>query len=659
MDETRIFHTATLLSNGTVLVTGGPSNTAEIYNPQTGTWRYTLNPMNVARSYHTAVELLDGSVLVAGGTSTPTVAEIFDPIAETFTPTTAMNATHASSPGILLNDGRVLIITGSLTAGASEIYDAVANSWTVTASIPVGAAHMAGLGLPSGASFASGGNEGSSVDAYPYVELYNASSDSVQTMANMVVSRIDHRVTLLPDGTILITGGSDSSYSLSSTEIYNVNTPPNGQSQLSTSLSQARRDPTAALLPNGDVLVIGGYQARPGGPVDAYLATAELRDYATAAWSLAGTMSTPRDGQTATLLPSGAVLVAGGGPGTATNTAELWSFSTTLTFPLKSYSKMTKASQDKHLTAATAQVNTVFDHSMLSRGKYHIYGCDQTVIAYDGITATKYNRDVVLHGGCDNSGYSPNATLTPLGPTGPQPYTVLLNPSMTYHGGGNDVAAQEHLYYDGHPGIDYHAAMQTQVYAAVSGNIHYPNTIVGLGYPGADFNVMAVIPDHATEAQPPYMIYYLHLYTYPSASCPSSGCTGPNQPAGSLATLDPDPRTGCQGTPAAGGGITVNLPLPEGTPVQAGCLVALSGDTAPYSLHAHLHFEVQQIVPRSTVSNAYGAQTATKCIDSAIPSTLNCVPVDSYGWCTLTQCPSTSVDPYFSITGITSVPLWQ
>ena len=69
---------------------------------------------------------------------------------------------------------------------------------------------------------------------------------------------------------------------------------------------------------------------------------------------------------------------------------------------------MTKASQDKHLTAATAEVNTVFDHSMLnSKGKYHVYGCDQTVIAYDGLTAAKYNRDVVLHGGCDNSGYSP------------------------------------------------------------------------------------------------------------------------------------------------------------------------------------------------------------------------------------------------------------
>src|SRR5205807_1797719 len=49
-------------SNGTGLFL----DTAEIYNPATGTWRYTLHSMNVARYAHTAVRLLDGRVLLAG-----------------------------------------------------------------------------------------------------------------------------------------------------------------------------------------------------------------------------------------------------------------------------------------------------------------------------------------------------------------------------------------------------------------------------------------------------------------------------------------------------------------------------------------------------------------------------------------------------------------
>lgn len=202
---------------------------------------------------------------------------------------------------------------------------------------------------------------------------------------------------------------------------------------------------------------------------------------------------------------------------------------------------------------------------------------------------------------------------------------------MTYYG-GNDTT---HLYYDGHPGIDYHASMGTQVYAAVTGTVHYPNTIVGLGYPGSDFHVMGIIPDHASGAEPPYLIYYLHLSTYiDQAPTPA---------------VDPDPPSWCPGT--------VNLPLPEGASVQAGCLVALSGNTAPYNLPAHLHFEVHKVVPPTAVSEH--ARKQTTCVDSAIGPGFNCVPVDPYGWCAPAQCPGSSSDPYYSTTGVANMTLWQ
>ena len=333
------------------------------------------------------------------------------------------------------------------------------------------------------------------------------------------------------------------------------------------------------------------------------------------------------------VIGSGGVLYGTTHGGGSSNAGTVFSFSGLL-FPLKSAAPMTKASQDRHYTAATALVNTVFDHSMLQGGKYHIYGCDETVVAYDGTTAANYNRHQVLGNKCGSSGYSPGPTLVPIGPAGLVNGTVVLEPGMTYYG-GNDTTR---LYFDGHPGIDYHAAMQTQVYAAVTGTIHYPDRIVGLSS-GSDFHVMAIIPDHAGGSEPPYLIYYLHLYTYVGQT---------PTPA-----TDPDPLPGCQGT--------VSLPLAEGWHVQAGCLVALSGNTSPYTkpLPPHLHFEVHEVVPTATVSKTCGAQNATLCVDNAIGTGFNCVPVDPYGWCTLSQCPATSPDPYFSSTGIANMTLWQ
>ena len=63
-------HTATLLLNGKVLVTGGYNTdriaSSELFDPEANTWSYAAS-LNVARDYHTATLLQDGRVLVAGG----------------------------------------------------------------------------------------------------------------------------------------------------------------------------------------------------------------------------------------------------------------------------------------------------------------------------------------------------------------------------------------------------------------------------------------------------------------------------------------------------------------------------------------------------------------------------------------------------------------
>ena len=81
MNYRRGWHTASVLTNGKVLVTGGYLNSAELYDPSTGVWNVTSN-MNYARNDHTASVLTNGKVLVAGGdngSNTLNSAELYQP----------------------------------------------------------------------------------------------------------------------------------------------------------------------------------------------------------------------------------------------------------------------------------------------------------------------------------------------------------------------------------------------------------------------------------------------------------------------------------------------------------------------------------------------------------------------------------------------------
>jgi hypothetical protein len=112
------------------------------------------------------------------------------------------------------------------------------------------------------------------------------------------IARAKHTATLLPNGKVLVVGG----YTLDSAELYDQDAL--GFS-VTSPMGTARAGHTSTLLPNGKVLVVGGYNG-------SYLNSAQLYDPAYGTWSPAGTMNTPRAGHTATLLPNGKVLVAGG-----------------------------------------------------------------------------------------------------------------------------------------------------------------------------------------------------------------------------------------------------------------------------------------------------------------------------------------------------------
>jgi N-acetylneuraminic acid mutarotase len=110
--------------------------------------------------------------------------------------------------------------------------------------------------------------------------------------------------TLLPNGLVLVTGGYGSGGVLASAELYN---PATGTWTTTGSLNAAREVHTATLLPNGLVLVAGGM-----GTSYQLIASAELYNPATGQWTTTGSMNNARFMYTATLLPNGLVLVAGG-----------------------------------------------------------------------------------------------------------------------------------------------------------------------------------------------------------------------------------------------------------------------------------------------------------------------------------------------------------
>lgn len=338
MHQPRAEHTATLLANGTVLVAGGTTtggvatNTAEIYNPATGAWRYTLYPMNVARLLHTATLLPDGRVLIAAGGNTCcslTSAEIFDPVTEQFTLTGSLSSARHASVAVPLNDGRVLAVSGSSTVNffatpTVEVFNPIGGTWSPAAAHPTGVTLHQALRLPDGNVFVSGGYDGYNLFAHASVHAYNPISNSWIARAPMLVARVDHRTALLQDGRILIIAGADSSHNtINSVEIYDPTAGVNGQSQFGPALSTNRRRHTATLLPDGRVLVIGGGYHTYGSS-ETWLSSAESLYPSASGWNSAGSMASTRGYHTSTLLPSGAVLVAGGFNNQYLNAAELW-----------------------------------------------------------------------------------------------------------------------------------------------------------------------------------------------------------------------------------------------------------------------------------------------------------------------------------------------
>jgi serine/threonine protein kinase len=318
MATAREFNTATLLSDGGVLIAGGYNDvsgdlvSAELYNPKTGTFSAT-GSMTTARAGHTATLLSDGRVLIAGGgdaSGDRASAELYDSKTGTFSPTGSMTTARHGHTATLLLDGRVLMTGGwdkaEKTVGTAELYNPKTGTFSATGSMTTArAGHTATL-LSDGRVLIAGGGDASAFLAS--AELYDPAAGTFSATGPMTTIRPSDTAAALSDGRVLIAGGYVGTADLASAEWYDQKT---GAFSPTGSMATARHGHTATLLSNGRVLMAGGVNGSGS------LASAELYDPATGAFSPTGSMATAREDATATLLSDGRVLIAGGWNGSA------------------------------------------------------------------------------------------------------------------------------------------------------------------------------------------------------------------------------------------------------------------------------------------------------------------------------------------------------
>jgi hypothetical protein len=298
--------------------------------------------------FDTATRLADGKVLIVGGRRSSSGSEeggvLYDPAADAFSATGLVERRYGHT-ATLLSNGKVLVaggmnddgvLVGDIESSNEVLYDETTDApnrfFADTGSLAVPRAFHTATLLTNGTVLIAGGIQSKFGDFTSTAEIYDPNANGgvggFTATGSMQHARAGHTATLLPNGTVLMVGGSDGVSALTSIEIFD---PSSGVfSTLSSPLSEGRLFHRASLLPSGRVLVTGGWNAnfppsvRGIGPLgividvlpgelDVALASALIVDPAANAVVPTGSMLIPRGFHTATMLANGQVLIAGGG----------------------------------------------------------------------------------------------------------------------------------------------------------------------------------------------------------------------------------------------------------------------------------------------------------------------------------------------------------
>ena len=248
--------------------------------------------LSQANVHFSATVLRDGQVVVAGGGRA--IADVFSPATETFRPIDLVvpRRWHAAA---LLNDGRVLIAGGAAPGSPYgsmprvEALDIVSGKSSLLPSMEIPRAGLSATVLADGRVFAAGGTD---------AEIYEPDAGVWLPGGRLLTARSFHTANLLPDGTVLLAGGwAADGHALATTELFN---PLTGTHAAGPPMQQGRARQVAITLLDASVLIAGG------GGTSAERYVPDLH-----AFVPAGALSVAEDDGCGTRLPSGQVVVVG------------------------------------------------------------------------------------------------------------------------------------------------------------------------------------------------------------------------------------------------------------------------------------------------------------------------------------------------------------
>ena len=349
----RFSHDATLLDDGCVLVSGGWTGVAnnneifpypvvfsQIYDPDTDTWTLTdrIGPeipeeLPGFLIYSPATKLPDGRIVSvalseesqSGNPNDVTSAiAVFDPEDMEWTHLSDIPSNRMFVDIFALNDGGIVVVGGlDLSAMSSsvatiepedlvEYYDTDTGEWQILKPMNIATMEHSLVALNDDRVMAvSGFNDSSSMHGTDRAEIFDPETNAWTLTGSTNVSRMFPVAITLSDGGILITGSTISHSPVAddspTSEVFD---PETGEWTVTGPMSVRRYGHTLTLLPDGRVLAAGGEDPM-GGDYLLYSST-EIFDPEINTWSAGPELSQPRSSHSATLMPDGSVLLAGG-----------------------------------------------------------------------------------------------------------------------------------------------------------------------------------------------------------------------------------------------------------------------------------------------------------------------------------------------------------
>ncbi|MBI3298308.1 MAG: hypothetical protein HYZ75_09105 [Elusimicrobia bacterium] len=320
-------HTLTLLPDGKVLAAGGSDAsgalvTSELFNPGPRTWSQAAD-MKQRRSHHTASLLTNGTVLAVGGFTTVTNstgvtnhADIFYPDSAAWVPTAPMGSSRAYHSSVLLPDGNLLVMGGFANGqylSGTEVFFSTGHKWVGAPAIGAGAggpearAQFTATLLRDGRILVVGGlNATSGVLQTSW--LFNPQTWTWAAGGALNTRRHSHTATLLRDGRVIVIGGNNGTGEIGQAEIYNPATNTwTRTTAIGNDLGIPRLNHTATLLPDGKILIAGGFTALGGPIIDD-----EGFDVDFSSFQMQGRLPQARGDSGTVLLRDGFLLHAGG-----------------------------------------------------------------------------------------------------------------------------------------------------------------------------------------------------------------------------------------------------------------------------------------------------------------------------------------------------------